>query len=83
MCAPLVVYGGMRLSAGHRMAVAERGPQVGDAEPEQLLARVENDADVSSIPAIIPYGGFSPVRLDGWPFRRGLPGPFAPWRGES
>src|SRR5262249_29291101 len=24
-------------------------------------------------PPIIPYGGFSPVRLKGWPFRRGLP----------
>jgi hypothetical protein len=24
-------------------------------------------------PPIIPYGGFSPVRLEGWPFRRGLP----------
>src|SRR3954453_5482884 len=23
---------------------------------------------------IIPYGGFSPVRLEGWPIRRGLPG---------
>jgi hypothetical protein len=31
------------------------------------------DTDVSSIPPIIPYGGFSPVRLEGWPFRRGLP----------
>src|SRR6516165_4516343 len=35
--------------------------------------RASNDADVSSIPPIIPYGGFSPVRLEGWPFRRGLP----------
>src|SRR5215813_13609026 len=24
-------------------------------------------------PPIIPYGGFSPVRLEGWPFRRSLP----------
>src|SRR6516225_8419556 len=28
---------------------------------------------LSSIPPIIPYGEFSPVRLEGWPFRRGLP----------
>ena len=25
------------------------------------------------IPPIIPYGGFSPVRLEGWPIRWGLP----------
>src|SRR3954462_7971028 len=31
-------------------------------------------ADVSSIPPLIPYGGFPPVRLEGWPVRRGLPG---------
>ena len=36
--------------------------------------RASNDADVSSIPPLIPYGGFSPVRLEGWPVRRGLPG---------
>jgi hypothetical protein len=31
-------------------------------------------ADLSVLdPPIIPYGGFSPVRLEGWPFRRGLP----------
>ena len=35
--------------------------------------RASNDADVSSIPPIIPYGGFSPVRLEGWPVRRDLP----------
>jgi hypothetical protein len=35
--------------------------------------RASNDADVSSIPPIIPYGGFSPVRLEGWPFRQRLP----------
>ena len=29
--------------------------------------------DVSSIPPIIPYGGFSPVRLEGWLIRRRLP----------
>jgi hypothetical protein len=31
--------------------------------------RASNDADVSSIPPIIPYGGFSPIRLEGWLFR--------------
>jgi len=31
-------------------------------------------ADVSSIPPIIPYGGFSPVRLEGWLSKRCLPG---------
>src|SRR5664279_5039527 len=36
--------------------------------------RASNDADVSSIPPIIPYGGFSPVRLEGWRIRRDLPG---------
>src|SRR3954470_20479958 len=36
--------------------------------------RASHDADVSSIPPLIPYGGFSPVRLEGWPVRRGLPG---------
>ena len=30
------------------------------------------DADVSSILPIIPYGGFSPVRLEGWLSKRGL-----------
>ena len=37
--------------------------------------RASNDADVSSIPPIIPYGGFSPVRLEGWLVRRRLPEP--------
>src|ERR1700704_4149698 len=36
--------------------------------------RASNDADVSSIPPIIPYGGFSPIRLEGWLFRWRLPG---------
>jgi hypothetical protein len=31
--------------------------------------RASNDADVSTTSPIIPYGGFSPVRLEGWPFR--------------
>src|SRR6516162_9465395 len=37
-----------------------------------MAQRCDED-DVSSIPPIIPYGEFSPVRLEGWPFRRGLP----------
>src|ERR1035441_1959843 len=36
--------------------------------------RASNDADVSSIPPIIPYGWFSPVRLEGWHIRGDLPG---------
>jgi len=35
--------------------------------------RTSNDADVSSILPIIPYGGFSPVRLQGGHIRRDLP----------
>ena len=35
--------------------------------------RASNDADVSSILPIIPCGGFSPVRLEGWHIRRDLP----------
>ena len=34
-----------------------------------------DDADVSILPPEIPYGGFSPVRLQGWPFWRCLPNP--------
>ena len=41
-----------------------------DSQPCRLLT---NDADVSTIPPIIPYGGFSPVRLKGWHFRQRLP----------
>ncbi|HJY93144.1 MAG TPA: hypothetical protein VJ255_22860, partial [Candidatus Acidoferrum sp.] len=40
-----------------------------DSQPCRLLP---NDADVSTIPPIIPYGGFSPVRLEGWHIRQGL-----------
>jgi hypothetical protein len=36
-----------------------------------------DDADVSILPPEIPYGGFSPVRLQGWPFPRCLPLTFA------
>jgi hypothetical protein len=35
--------------------------------------RASHDADVSSILPIIPYGGFSPVRLEGWHIGRDLP----------
>jgi hypothetical protein len=38
--------------------------------------RTSNDAAVSIVPPIIPYGGFSPVRLEGWLFRRDLPDTF-------
>src|SRR5271165_4761026 len=36
--------------------------------------RASNDAAVSMVPPKIPYGGFSPVRLQGRCIRRGLPG---------
>src|SRR5208337_4466288 len=45
-------------------------PAVGQ---DQGADRASDDADVSLIPRIIPYGGFSPVRLEGWPIRWGLP----------
>jgi hypothetical protein len=32
-----------------------------------------NSPDVSTIPPIIPQGGFSPLRLEGWLARRDLP----------
>jgi hypothetical protein len=35
--------------------------------------RTSNDAAVSIVPPKIPYGGFSPVRLQGWRIRRDLP----------
>ena len=35
--------------------------------------RASNDADVSIVPPKIPYGGFSPVRLQGWLVGRCLP----------
>jgi hypothetical protein len=34
---------------------------------------LRNDADVSIVPPKIPYGGFSPVRLQGWLISRRLP----------
>src|SRR5215467_16100559 len=38
-------------------------PQSGRVEAR---TRASNDADVSSTLPIIPYGGFSPIRLEGW-----------------
>ncbi len=39
---------------------------------DQGADRASNGADVSSILPIIPYGGFSPVRLEDWHIRRDL-----------
>jgi hypothetical protein len=36
--------------------------------------RTSNDAAVSIAPPIMPQGGFSPLRLEGWRIRRDLPG---------
>ena len=38
-----------------------------------LTDRASNDADVSSTPPIIPHGGFSPIRLEGWHVGQHLP----------
>jgi hypothetical protein len=38
--------------------------------------RTSNDAAVSIAPPIMPQGGFSPLRLEGWHFGRDLPGTF-------
>jgi hypothetical protein len=51
-------------------AVASRPPQSGRVEAR---TRASNDAVVSSTLPIIPYGGFSPIRLEGWHVRRRLP----------
>src|SRR5262252_6322655 len=53
-----------------RSAIRSEPPPVGW---DRGADRASNDADVSSIPPIIPYGGFSPVRLEGWHFGRRLP----------
>src|SRR5262245_60151553 len=45
-------------------------PQSGRVEAR---TRASNDAVVSSTLPIIPYGGFSPIRLEGWHLRRCLP----------
>ena len=37
------------------------------------MERASNDADVSSTLPIIPYGGFSPIRLEGWHVGQHLP----------
>src|ERR1700732_3185611 len=68
LCAPLSTLrrnprGQLRMTRGRCGSVGwDRGAD-----------RASNDADVSSIPPIIPYGGFSPVRLEGWRFGRRLP----------
>src|SRR3954468_19464436 len=73
---PQSVPRGTRFSRLHWFAFATacqvaRPPGVGE---DRGADRGSDDADVSSIPPLIPYGGFSPVRLEGWPVRRGLPG---------
>ena len=50
-------------------AIAARAASVGQ---DRGADRASNDDDVSSIPPNIPYGGFSPIRLKGRHFRRGL-----------
>jgi hypothetical protein len=60
------------------IACIGRGRDAGFPAPPAVgqdrgAVRASNDADVSTIPPIIPYGGFSPVRLQGWYFRRRLP----------
>src|SRR6202048_4546472 len=56
-----------------------RPSRPGEFHPEPL-SRVESrrgpgfdDADVSSTLPIIPYGGFSPIRLEGWHVGQHLP----------
>src|SRR5262252_3482487 len=53
-----------------RSAIRSEPPPVGW---DRGADRASNDADVSSIPPIIPYSRFSRVRLEGWLIRRGLP----------
>jgi hypothetical protein len=58
-------------------------PRIGDAEQQtgydpyvgwdDGAYRASNDAAVSIVPPKIPYGGFSPVRLQSWPVRWSLP----------
>jgi hypothetical protein len=50
----------------------EKGtPTPSPSPPGKVVARkrASNDADVSTTSPIMPYGGFSPVRLEGWPVR--------------
>src|SRR6201987_5849283 len=44
-----------------------------DFAPQKLSNRARSMPTSPSIPPIIPYGGFSPVRLEGWRFGRRLP----------
>jgi hypothetical protein len=48
-------------------------PLLAGLSPAGIAASLAAHADVSSIPPKIPYGGFSPVRLQSWPIRQGLP----------
>jgi len=45
------------------MSLDQDGRQAARIVADRGADRASNDADVSSIPAIIPYGGFSPIRL--------------------
>src|SRR5436190_7197575 len=51
------------------------GSREGKAQSGRVEARTRasNDAVVSSTLPIIPYGGFSPIRLEGWHLGRCLP----------
>ena len=57
---------------GARLARREERGRVG-----RWRGRTSNDAEVSIVPPKIPYGGFSPGRLQGWPVRRCLPPRYA------
>jgi hypothetical protein len=58
----------LRANGSARVCSSANGSRVGSRRGPGF------DADVSSIPPIIPYGGFSPVRLHGWFSKRRLPG---------
>src|SRR5271156_4877323 len=67
-----------RLLSAHRgLALAQckslGEPHVSEVGWDRGADRASNDADVSSILPIIPYGGFSPVRLEGGRIRGDLP----------
>ena len=66
-CAPLLIdtCGGFELARNLNSA----GFQLED----DGALRASNDAAVSIVPPIMPQGGFSPLRLEGWRVRRDLP----------